>query len=32
MRGEGDEKKQENLESNNFYVFLKVCRRIYFFY
>lgn len=24
-------KKQENLESNNFYVFLKVRRRIYFF-
>lgn len=24
-------KKQENLESNNFYVFLKVPRRIYFF-
>ena len=23
-------KKQENLESNNFYVFLKVRRRIYF--
>lgn len=25
-------KKQENLESNNFYVFLKVRRRIYFYY
>jgi hypothetical protein len=25
-------KKQKNLESNNFYVFLKVRRRIYFYY